>query len=31
MLDFYQASAIIRTAELVKPEIRDKLRALLGV
>jgi len=31
MLDFYQASAIIRTAELVKPEIRDKLGALLGV
>ena len=31
MLDFYQASAIIRTAQLVKPEIRDKLRALLGV
>jgi NTE family protein len=31
MLDFYQASAIIRTAELVKPEIRDKLGALLAV
>jgi NTE family protein len=29
-LDFYQASAIIRTAELVKPEIRQKLGALLG-
>ena len=29
-LDFYQASAIVRTAELVKPEIRQKLGALLG-
>jgi NTE family protein len=29
-LDFYQASAIIRSAELVKPEIREKLGRLLG-
>jgi NTE family protein len=29
-LDFYQASAIIRSAELVKPDIREKLGALLG-
>ena len=29
-LDFYQASAIIRTAELVKPEIREKLGTLLS-
>jgi NTE family protein len=29
-LDFYQASAIIRSGELVKPEIRDKLGTLLG-
>jgi NTE family protein len=29
-LDFYQASAIIRSAELVKPEIREKLGDLLS-
>jgi NTE family protein len=29
-LDFYQASAIIRSAELVKPEIRQKLGDLLS-
>jgi len=29
-LDFYQASAIIRSAELVKPEIREKLGNLLN-
>lgn len=29
-LDFYQASAIIRSAELVKAEIREKLGQLLG-
>jgi NTE family protein len=29
-LDFYQASSIIRSAELVKPDIREKLGALLG-
>ena len=30
-LDFYQASAIIRSAELVKSEIRQKLGDLLSV
>lgn len=29
-LDFYQASAIIRSAELVRPEIREKLGDLLS-
>lgn len=29
-LDFYQASAIIRSAELIKPEIREKLGKLLS-
>ncbi len=30
-LDFYRASAIIRSAEAAKPEVKEKLGALLGV
>jgi len=30
-LDFYQASAIIRTAEAAKAEVKEKLGALLGI
>jgi NTE family protein len=30
MLDFYQASAILRTADAVKAEVKDKLGALLS-
>jgi NTE family protein len=30
MLDFYQASAILRTADAVKAEVKDKLGALLA-
>jgi NTE family protein len=29
-LDFYQASAILRTADAVKAEVKDKLGALLA-
>jgi hypothetical protein len=29
-LDFLQASAILRTAELAKPEIKERLEALLA-
>ena len=28
-LDFYQASAILRTADAVKPEVKERLGALL--
>jgi NTE family protein len=29
-LDFYQASAILRTAEAVKPEVKERLGGLLS-
>ena len=29
MLDFFQASAILRAAEQVKPELKERLSALL--
>ena len=29
-LDFYQATAILRTADAVKAEVKDKLGALIG-